>query len=261
MEEKKIDLMGLLMLAWRRLWVIVLSAIIFAAGAFCYNKFFVTPVYSARASIVVTNGGMTFYEAIQSSDNGKVTASDLSASLYLIETVKDVLKTNDFYENVAKDIARESKKEYKFGDGQGSALKNMTSISQRSENSLFIDITVSNTDPQKAIDYANKIADIGWEYVEDTIPNTKAQAIETAFTYSLIYPQTARSTVIFGVIGAIASYIALFAIESMNRSIKGEEDFASRYDVPLLGAVPDFENAESGGYRKKKGRGGYSSGY
>ena len=69
------------------------------------------------------------------------------------------------------------------------------------------------------------------------------------------------TTGVAGVVGAVASYVVLFILESMNRAIKGEEDFTNNFDVPLLGAVPDFENAESGGYRKSRGRGGYSSGY
>ena len=54
----------------------------------------------------------------------------------------------------------------------------------------------------------------------------------------------------------------LFVIESLNRAIRGEEDFTNNFDVPLLGSVPDFENAELGSaYRKKRGRGGYGNGY
>ena len=46
MEEKQINIMDLVMLAWHRLWIIVLAAVVCAAGAFSYCKFFLTPSYS-----------------------------------------------------------------------------------------------------------------------------------------------------------------------------------------------------------------------
>ncbi len=276
MEEKTINVMDLLLLAWRRLWVIILVAIIFAAGAFGYNKFLVTPLYSATASIVVTNGGMDMKDIGSVTEQEKVTASDLSASIYLIETVMDVLKTNDFYENVAQKIAADNGKTYENGDGR--SIKGMTSITRRSEESLFVDITVTSSDPQKAMEYANAMARVAsnddatydkstptsrvrYNYIRKTIPNTITITTETAVSYAKTHPQTFRWTVIFGAIGAVIAYAVLFIIESTNRAIKGEEDFTSRFDVPLLGAVPDFENADAAAYRKKKGRGGYAGGY
>ncbi len=250
MEEKNINIMELLMLAWRRIWVIILAAVIFAAGAFCYNSFFVTPVYSARSSVVVTNGAITIINPNSTTD--KVSASDLSASLYLIETVIDVLKTPDLYKQVSNELG---------GDYDYLSLKNRTSVVQRSENSLFIDISVNGTDPKEAMRVANKIAEVSCDYIPEIIPNSVAIDVETAVSAALTYPRTFRNTVIFGVLGAVVAYAVLFIIESMNRAIKGEEDFTTRFEVPLLGAVPDFENAETGAYRKKKGRGGYSSGY
>ena len=69
------------------------------------------------------------------------------------------------------------------------------------------------------------------------------------------------TTGLAGIGGAAITFVVLFVIESMNRSVKGEEDFTNTFDVPLLGAVPDFENVDNGSYRKTKSRGGYGGGY
>ncbi len=252
MEEKSINVMELFMLAWRRLWIIVLTAIVFAAGAYSYNKFLVTPVWGAKSSIVATNGAIAVYSDSLDPNQDKVSAGDLSASLYLIETIIDVLKTPDLY----KDVADELGSNYNYLN-----IKGRTSVSQRSENSLFIDIRVTSEDPKEAMRIANKIAQVACEYIPNIIPNTIASPTETAVSSYMTHPKTTRSAMLAGIIGAVACYVLLFIIESMNRAIKGEEDFASRYDVPLLGSVPDFENADTGSYRKKKGRGGYGSGY
>lgn len=247
MEEKTINIMDLVMLAWRRIWILILSAVVCAVAVFSYCKFFITPSYSATASIIATNGAVTVY-----SDKSSVSASDLSASLYLAETVIDILKTPDIY----KDVADELGKDYNYQNLMGRAT-----VARRGEDTLFIDVTFSSTDPKEAMRIANKFVEISCEYIPEFVPHSVAKVASTAIKASKTYPRTMMSTAVAGVVGAVVSYIVLFIIESTNRAIKGEEDFANNFDVPLLGAVPDFENADSSAYRKKKGRGGYGSGY
>lgn len=249
MEEKTINIMDLVMLALRHIWIIVLAAVIFAAGAFSYCKFFITPSYSAKASILVTNGAVITSYA-ETTD--KISGSDISASLYLSYTVVDILNTPDIYKKVADQLG----KDYNY---QG--LMGCSSIARRSEETLFIDVTFSSTDPKEAMRIANKFVEVACGYIPEFIPSARANVASTAIKASMTYPRTFMTTGVAGVVGAVAAYIVLFIIESMNRAIKGEEDFTNNFDVPLLGAVPDFENAESGGYRKARGRGGYSSGY
>lgn len=248
MEEKTINIMDIVMLAWRRLWIIVIVAAICAGAAFGYCKFFLTPSYSATSSILVTNGAVITSYA-ETTD--KISGSDISASLYLAETVVDILNTPDIYIALANELGEENY--------QG--LKNGFSVSRRSENTLFIDITYSSADPQRAMDVVNKFAEVACKYIPGFIPSSRANVASTAMKASQTYPRTTMATGIVGVAGAAVTLMVLFVVESMNRSIKGEEDFTSTFDVPLLGAVPDFENVDSGAYRRYKGRGGYGSGY
>lgn len=249
MEEKTLNITDLLLLAWRHIWAIILTAIVFAASVFSYCKFFITPSYSATASILVTNGAVT-----TSYDNAgdKVSGSDISASLYLAYTVVDILNTPDIYKKVADQLG----KDYSY---QG--LMNASSVARRSEDTLFIDVTFSNTDPKEAMRIANKFVEIACDYIPGFIPSARANVASTAIKSVMTYPRTLMATGVAGVVGAVVAFLVAFSIESMNRAIKGEEDFTNNFDVPLLGAVPDFENAESGGYRKHKSRGGYGSGY
>ena len=247
MEEKTINIMDLVMLAWRRIWIIILAAVICAVAVFSYCKFFVTPSYSATASIIATNGAVTVY-----SDKSTVSASDLSASLYLAETVIDILKTPDIYKAVADQLGDE----YNY---QG--LMGQTTVVRRGEDTLFIDVSFTSTDPKEAMRVANKFVEVSCEYVPEFIPHSVAKVAATAIKAVKTHPRTLRNTAIAGIAGAVAAYIVVFIIESTNRSIKGEEDFTSNFDVPLLGSVPDFENVDNGAYKKSKGKGGRGSAY
>lgn len=249
MEEKTINIMDLVMLAWRRIWIIILAAVFCAVGAFSYCKFFLTPSYSATASILVTNGAVT---TSYDENSDKVSGSDISASLYLSYTVVDILNTPDIYKKVADSL------------GKGYEYQNLMArsrVARRSEETLFVDVTFSSTDPKEAMRVANKYVEVACGYIPEFIPSSRAMVASTAIKAVMTYPRTMSTTAVAGLVGAVAAYIILFIIESLNRSIKGEEDFTANFDVPLLGAVPDFENAESVGYRKSKGRGGYGSGY
>ena len=245
MEEKTINVMDLVMLAWRRIWILVIAAVVCAAVVFSYCKILVTPTYSATASIIATNGAVTVYN-----DKSTVSASDLSASLYLAETVIDILKTPDIY----KDVADQLGKDYNYQN-----LMSRAAVSRRGEDTLFIDVTFSSTDPKEAMRIANKFVEISCEYIPEYIPHSVAKVASTAIKASKTYPRTMASTAVAGVVGAVVAYAVVFIIESTNRSIKGEEDFANNFDVPLLGAVPDFENVETSAYRKKRGGYGYGN--
>ena len=247
MEEKTIDIMDLVMLAWRRIWVLIVAALVCATVAFGYCKLLVTPAYSAKASIIATNGAVTVYN-----DKSTVSASDLSASLYLAETVIDILKTPNIY----KDVADKLGKSYNYQD-----LMSMASVERRGEDTLFIDVTFSSTDPKEAMRIANKFVETSCEYIPEYIPHSVAKVASTAIKASKTYPRTMVTTALAGIMGAVLAYAVIFIVESTNRAIKGEEDFANNFDVPLLGAVPDFENVDSSAYRKKRGRGGYGNGY
>lgn len=253
MEEKTINIMDLVMIAWRRIWVIIIAAVVFAVAAFGYCEIFLTKEYSATASILVTNGAVT---TAQDEKTDKVSGSDISASLYLTYTIVDILNTTDNYQKVAEAVSAETGGEYTYQN-----LMNRSTIARRSEDTLFIDVTFKSTDPNEAIHLANTFSVISCNHIPNIIPNAKANVVAKAYKAVQTYPRSLMTTAIAGVVGAVLAYIVLFIIESTNRAIKGEEDFTNTFDVPLLGAVPDFENVESSGYRKSKGRGGYSNGY
>ena len=101
MEEKTINLMDLAMLAWRRLWIIAIAAVVCASAAFGYCKIFLTPSYSATASILVTNGAVITSYA-ETTD--KISGSDIQASLILSYTVVDILNTPDIYIELADEL-------------------------------------------------------------------------------------------------------------------------------------------------------------
>lgn len=250
MEEKEINIADLFWLAWRRLWIIVLAMLICGGLAFTYCNVIAEPTYKAAASVLVTNGAIA--GEVQSTGE-KVAATDVSASLYLADTITDILKTPDVYMQLSEKLG---------GKYTYSQLMGGFTIARRSEESLLVDMVFISGDEKEAMRVCNAFAEIACEYVPEVIPYAYARITATATKANLNSPQTTMTTMVAALIGAAIAYAIVFIVEYTNSTIKGEEDFTSKYNVPLLGTVPDFENAEEyDSYGKKGGRKYYGKKY
>lgn len=244
---RELSLMYLLNLAWRRIWALAAAFILLGGIAFCYCEFAATPVYSAKASVLVTNGGSITNTDIENVNS--VTNNDITASVNMIETVVDILKTPDIY----KQLASKLNNRYTYQQLMGKC-----SVVSRSEDTMFIDVSFSATTPDEAKRLVNAFVELAPEYIADPIPYSHSKYYTTE-SAAKTYPVTSQLTIIFGLVGVVITYGVVLLIDSFDRAIKGEEDFVSRFDIPLLGTVPDFETATSGNKSSYKGYKKYRS--
>ena len=248
-----ISLLSLLKLALRHIYILLLSGVIFAVAAFSYCKFAAVPRYSASGSILVTNGSII--NNAQTSSNTSSTTSksvsytDISASLQLADTINDILNTNDIY----KELSNEDGNRYTYSN-----LKSRCSVRRRSTDSLFIDITFSASTPEEALRLANKFLNLTTDYVKNYIPSANAAIATQPDRAAKTYPRTSFYTLAAALIGIILAFAVIFIISLVNDSIKSEEDITEKYDITLLGNVPDFANAKTKEYSAYK-KGGYSN--
>ena len=241
---QEISLFVLLKIAGKKIWVLLLTFAVAAGLAFSYCQLIVNPVYGANASIIVTNGAIV--TADDNTSSQKLLGSDIQASLLLVDSVVDMLKTPDIYKYLAR----------KLGDGYDyKVLKSHTSVSRRGEDTLFIDITYKDADPQRAIKIANMFASASCDYVAEFINKSDPRIVSSADRATLVAPRTFRTTVLAGVAAAFIVYLIYVFVELLNNTVKGADDFASRYDIPILGTVPDFDEARK---RKSYKKGGYT---
>ena len=185
----EISVSSIINIILKKIWLVILVAILSAAIAFCYCSFLATPIYSASTSVLVTNGGI-----ITESNDDSIQTNDLSASIYLVDTCVDILKSQKIY----RDLAAASNNKYTYQH-----LKNGFTITRRDEESLFIDISFKSTDPEEAKLLVNAFTKLAPGYTEEILPSVKVEILDEADSSSSIYPRTLSTTFIFGVIGAI----------------------------------------------------------
>lgn len=209
----------------------VIVAVILGVGAYAFCTYVATPTYQTTVSFVATNKGFGDAEFDTTS---KISSADVAASLAMLNTYAGVLKTSGMCEQVASRCGLSY---------TGRQIASMVAIQARTDDSLFIDVRVTSTDPAHSVKIANTILDVGGDYVVGMIPNAYLKGVEYSKSASQNYPNTPITILLFAFIGAIAVYIAAIVINAMDKTIKGEKDFLANYDIPILGNIPNFKVA------------------
>lgn len=239
---RDISIFALFRIARRRALILLIIFVVSALFEFGYCKLIAKPVYGASASIIVTNGPVVTADDGQSTQ--KVLGSDIQASLLLADTVVDMLETPDIYKYLARKLGSGS--DYK-------QLMSKTSVVRRGEDTMFIDISYRDGDPDKARQIVNLFASAACDYIAEFIPKSNPKIVASADTPQLVAPRTMRMTALVSLGATFAAFVAFVLIELLNNKLRGEEDFTARYNIPLLGSVPDFEEARKA-QDNRKGR-------
>lgn len=236
---KEITIEYLVRLLVRRLVLILLAAVVFAAAAFGYCRFLVDPVYRATSQIVVSNGAVII-ENVAGLDDSKISGSDIQSSFYLADVCVGLLQTQDFYKRLADKLENK----YSYG-----LLDSFISASLSKEESLFINISVNHTSPEEAKKIANTMVAMAPDYLKESMPSAKIMITATADNAGKVSPRTVTTTALFFVIGAALVYLISLIVDLNDKTIKGVADFTENYHISVLGAVPNFESTElQGGY-------------
>lgn len=245
-------------LALKRLWILVLAAVVFAVSAFAYSKLVLVPTYSATASIIVTNGGIIFQDSgenqnEQESNKDTISSYDFSSSVVLARNVVELLKSPNKFIKLAERLGNN----YSY-----SSLSSRATIQIRNDSTIFIDISFQSTNGTEAIKLANTFAELACEEIPSDIKNAEVSLVSSAPSYRLLSPNVFSNTIVSGVVGFILAYVSVFIVDILDQSIRGEEEFVERYDIPLLGSVPDFQSIVDSSSNKYgySSKGGYFGG-
>ena len=243
---KNLTLLSLVNLAIKHIILIIAVAVIFATAAFSYCEFIAEPQYSAKGSILITNGSVFTDE---STNKTSISTTDITASRNISYTVIDMLKTPDFLIDFEEVIDHR----YKY-----TSLSHSINIKSRETASLFIDISFTSNTSAESIELLNIYLSLIPDFISESLPGVNCKVFN-ATNSSKVYPRTTTTTLLAAILGAAAAYGVLFIITLLDTIIHDEEDFKSKFDIPVIGSVPDFTTANSKAY-KSYGYGGYDKG-
>ena len=247
---RTIDLLELLSLYVKRIWIIILAAILVGGASFGYTYFFVTPQYQSSALFYVNNNSVSL-----GGTSLTFSASEISAAQSLVDTYIVILTSIPTIEEVIE----EADVDYTY-----TQLVNMISASAVNSTEIFR-ATVTNSDPYEAELIANTIATVLPERIAEVVKGSDVSIVQHAVVASRrSSPSYSRNTMLGAFLGILLSVAILTINFYYDEYIRSEDYLTATYpEYPLLGVLPDATSSKkSRGYYRAARRGyGYGYGY
>lgn len=216
----QIDIMLLLRRIWSQKLIIVLTTLVFTAGALMYSLFIATPKYNSTTRVYVVN---------QKKDNQAITTQDVQLGTLLVKDYKEIILSN----SVMSDVVAKNKLQITPGE-----LAKKISV-DAPKDTRIISITVTDKDPQKARDLANVVREVSADKIKEVTKIedvTTLEQAEAALTPSS--PNVFKNSVLAALLGLILAVGGVVLIELMDDRIKRPEDIEETMNLVLLGVIP-----------------------
>lgn len=222
-KDVEIDLLQILTVIWKKLWIIVLAAILTAAAVFGGTYFVVTPVYEAEAMLYINNS--------RTAGNPEtISAADLTAAQSLTETYVVILGSKA----VLNEIAGQTGDSYSTDE-----LKNMISATAVNGTEL-LRISVCSKDPEEASDLANAAASVSAEKMMETVEGSSVKIVDqAAIPAKPASPNYLKNMLMGFLIGLLISIGIVIIKDLRNTSIRSENQLNTLFEeIPILGVIP-----------------------
>lgn len=226
-----IDLKTIGLMCLRRIWLLLLAAVIGLLAAFSYTQFLVTPLYTSSVTMFISN------TPLDSEGDRNLTSSDYTVSTMLVNTYAAILKSDAVLGAVADQLP---------ADYTPAQLRDMLTV-QRVGDTQIMQVDVENSDPQMAAVIGNAVLDIVPEKIQNVVKTGFVEPVDRAVASTRpSSPHVARNCVLGFAVGLVAAFLFFLVREVLDTHVKGEEDLRSNYDVPVLGGVPNFQPSKGG---------------
>lgn len=233
--EAVIDLLELLGLFIKKIWIIIIFTLLGGAIAFAYSFAFIKPLYKSSVLMYVNNSDISVGNTSFSISN-----ADLTASKNLVATYTVILKSR----SVINDVIKASGVKYSYDK-----LVGMVEAKAVDETQVF-SITVTSTNPQEAEMLANTFANILPEKITTIVNGSDVKVVDYAVIAShRSSPSYTKNTTL----GALAGFIlaaAIIVIGYLRDDVIHSEDYLTTTypEIPLLTVVPDLITSRQNGY-------------
>lgn len=219
-----------LLMSYLRQWkLIVLCVIITCTLAWGYTYFCMTPMYRASATIYINNSSSEEQEGLSS--------ADLTASIHLVKGYMILAKSESVLELAAAELN---------GDYTTAQLRGAISTSQINDT-VILSLNVSHPNPEEAARIANVMAEVLPKQGPKVFVGSSASVVDTARIPSGYYsPDYSSNIVTGGVAGLLLAVVYITIMFLKDTRIKDENDLTDMFNLPILGRIPNFDDAVTG---------------
>ncbi len=237
--HKELTINDILKMLLNRIKLIIILCVLFAASGYIYASFFITPLYSARSLILVQNSDYYNPSAVENNaDSNKTGEKEENDKQYLGSNIVQSEK-----------LANTCAEIFKLDPDMRSIIGNCSVNITIQEDTYFLWISVTSSDPKQAQKVANDLAYkapvVYKKYFQSGSVFIVNEASEPLNPSS---PNVSKNTTMGLGIGLVLGVVIAFILELVDTTIKPSDDLFKIYGIPVFAEIIDFE-AEGG---KKK---------
>lgn len=226
-NEIEFDLLQMLSYLMKRVWIILLAMVVFAAASYVVSKRNQVPQYTASCRVFVNREGA---------------GSNYNEQLYALYLRKDceVILTG---RNVAAQIVEN------LGIKVSPDVVSKKIIVAAADDTHVLELTYTDTNPKRAAAILNELCEVGAEELKRHITDASVTVMYYADVPVIPTGGTVvRDTVLGAAIGLVLAAAVLIVIFLLDDTIRSEDDVARYLGLSTLGAIPSSE--ELGAPRK-----------
>ena len=220
--EETIDLREYFFILKKKIWVILLSAVICGVISGLVSFYVLKPTYEANTTLIVNKEMEDETAQVSTSDDLNfvqkmaVTYGEIIKSKSVIASTINKLNLDMTYEDLSKAVS-------------------VTNV----ENTQIIKISVQNENPRVAATICNTIPEIFSTEAQRIVKASGTEVVDRAIVPEKpIKPNKTINILIAMVLGMMVSVLVIFLREGLNTKIKEPKDIESKLGLPVFGIIP-----------------------
>jgi len=229
-DYREISLKELFICVWEKIWIILLTTIIFGVSAFLTTKYLIPPKYEATISLYVNN---------RTDATNALTTSDVAAAKSLVDTYITIIESESVLEEIVDNASF---------DCTTAQLKNMMSAASLNGTEVF-KVSVISTSPKNSAEIANLIATLAPKKIAEIVEGSSVKIVDKASVpIEPVSPVMSKNVAIASLLGLFASSFIVILIHMFDSTIYSEDDIKEFCTLPVLGIFSDFNQVSNGKY-------------
>ena len=230
----EVDLLEIISVLFGRFWIIFGSGLLAAVIGFVISMFILTPTYESTTKIYILN----------KSESTTVTYSDVQMGTQLTKDYAELINSRYVLEEVIK-ILSLSEMEYRD-------LLDKVSVHTPTDTRI-VSITVTDTNPQQAMDIANCIREVAGEHIQNVMDIDAVNVVEEAnMPTTKAGPSIPKWTLVGGALGAFLVCVIILIHYLLDDTIKTSEDVEKYLGLSTLALIPMAEDESNVKQRTKR---------
>jgi capsular polysaccharide biosynthesis protein len=222
-ETVEFDLRELASVLLKRVWIIILCAVIVGASVLVYTVNFVTPQYQSSVTIYVNNNS--------SVEGNYISSADLAVALRLVTTYVNIIQSNTVLEKVIAEAGLNATTDQ---------VRGMITAEVVGETEMFR-VTVTTPNPQMSADLANAIARIAPAEISEIIEGSSAKIIDYARVPNRrSSPNYVTNTIVGALLGTMVAIAVIVLRCVLDVRVSSEDDLEKICKIPVLGVIPNM---------------------